>query len=163
MGALAAFARTAGGRLSHVKAHGALYNMSAKDRLLAEALARAVRDLDPGLILVGLSGSELLKAGQALGLTCASEVFADRSYEPDGSLTPRSRPDAMVEDEDQAVARILRMVREGVVASRTGQDVPVQADTVCLHGDQPKAVDFAQRLRVALEAHQVVVLPLQAR
>jgi len=150
MGALEAFARAAGGRLSHVKAHGALYNMAAKDRRLADAIASAVRDFDPSLILVGLSGSELIKAGRALGLTCASEVFADRGVEPDGSLTPRGRPGAMIEDEDLAVARVLRMVLEGKVTGRDGADVAIQADTVCIHGDQPKALAFARRLRQAL-------------
>ena len=158
LGALDAFARAAGGRLRHLKAHGALYNMAARDRALADAIAGAVRDFDPALVLVGLSGSEQIKAGQALGLACASEVFADRGYEPDGSLTPRGRPDAMIEDEDLAVARVLRMVREGRVASRTGADVPLQADTVCIHGDHPKALAFARRLREALAAAGVEVL-----
>lgn len=160
VGALDAFARAAGGRLRHVKAHGALYNMAARDRALADAIAAAVRDFDPGLVLVGLSGSEQVKAGQALGLACASEVFADRGYEPDGSLTPRGRPDAMIEDEDLAVVRVLRMVREGRVASRTGADVAIQADTVCIHGDQPKALEFAGRLRQALAAAGVAVRAL---
>jgi UPF0271 protein len=150
VGALAAFARAAGGALRHVKAHGALYNMAAKDPALAEAIARAVRAFDPALVLVGLAGSRLIQAGTSLGLRCASEVFADRSYEADGSLTPRSRPDAMVEDEEAAVVRVVRMVREGVVRCRTGEDVPVRAETVCIHGDQPKALAFARRLRTAL-------------
>jgi UPF0271 protein len=150
IGALAAFARAAGGRLAHVKAHGALYNMAAKDRRLADGIASAVRDFDPSLILVGLSGSELIKAGRAAGLACASEVFADRGVEPDGSLTPRGQPGAMIEDEDLAVARVLRMIQEGKVTCRGGVDVAIQADTVCIHGDQPKALAFAHRLREAL-------------
>lgn len=160
VGALAAFAQAAGTRLRHVKAHGALYNMAARDPALAEALAAAVRAFDPALVLVGLSGSEQLRAGRALGLTCASEVFADRNYEPDGSLTPRGRPDAMVEDEDLAVARVLRMVREGKVTSRTGTEVALQADTVCIHGDQPQALAFARRLRTELEGAGVEVRAL---
>jgi UPF0271 protein len=162
VGALAAFVRAAGGRLRHVKAHGALYNMAARDRALADAIAGAVRDFDPGLVLVGLSGSDLIKAGQALGLTCAQEVFADRGYEVDGSLTPRGRPGAMVEDEALAVARVLRMVREGRVTTRTGEDVVIQADTVCLHGDQPKALTFANRLREALKEADVEVRAFSA-
>ncbi|MDR3673571.1 MAG: LamB/YcsF family protein [Holophaga sp.] len=150
IGALDAFARAAGGRLAHVKAHGALYNMAARDRRLADAIASAVRDFDPALILVGLSGSELIKAGRAAGLTCASEVFADRGVEPDGSLTPRGQPGAMIEDEDLAVTRVLRMIEEGKVTGRDGVDVAIQADTVCIHGDQPKALAFARRLRDAL-------------
>jgi len=157
MGALDAFASAAGSRLRHVKAHGALYNMAAKDRRLADAIASAVRDFDPSLILVGLSGSELIKAGKALGLTCASEVFADRGVEPDGSLTPRGQPGAMIEDEDLAVARVLRMVLEGKVTGRDGVDVAIQADTVCIHGDQPKALAFARRLRQALQEAGVEV------
>jgi UPF0271 protein len=157
MGALAAFARAAGSRLRHLKAHGALYNMAAKDPRLAEAIASAVRDFDPSLVLVGLSGSQLIRAGQALGLTCASEVFADRGYEPDGSLTPRGLPGAMIEDEELAVARVLRMVLEGKVTGRDGADLTIQADTVCIHGDQPKALAFAQRLREALARADVEV------
>ncbi len=159
IGALHAFAKAAGGRLQHVKPHGALYNMAARDRALADAIARAVLDFDPSLILVGLSGSELIQAGSALGLACASEVFADRSYEPDGSLTPRSQPGAMIEDEELAVARVLCMVREGKIANRTGADLIIQADTVCIHGDQPKALAFAGKLREALAAAGVEVRP----
>jgi len=157
IGALDAFARAAGARLRHVKAHGALYNMAAKDRRLADAIASAVRDFDPALVLVGLSGSELIKAGLGVGLACASEVFADRGVEPDGSLTPRGRPGAMIEDEELAVARVLRMVTEGRVVCGDGSDVAIQADTVCIHGDQPKALAFAQRLRTALAGAGVEV------
>lgn len=160
IGSIDAFARVAGGKLHHVKPHGALYNMAAKDAGLADAIARAVRDFDPGLILVGLSGSELLRAARALGLASASEVFADRGYEPDGSLAPRGTPGAMIEDEGVAVSRVLRMIREGKVQSRIGGDVEVQADTVCIHGDQPKALDFARRLRKALAEEGVVVRTL---
>jgi len=159
-GALAAFARAAGTRLTHVKPHGALYNMAAKDPALAGAIARAVRDFDGALVLVGLSGSELLRAGEALGLRVGSEVFADRAYEADGSLTPRHLPGALVEDEEQAVGRVLRMVKEGVVRSRQGQDVALRADTVCIHGDQPGAVPFARRIRRELEAAGIQVRAL---
>lgn len=150
VGALDAFARAAGSRLRHVKPHGALYNMAAKDKGLALAIAGAVRDFDPALFLVGLSGSASITAAQELDLPCASEVFADRGYEVDGSLSPRNQPGAMITDPDVAVARVLRMVLEGRVESRTGVDLPIQADTVCLHGDQPDALAFAQRLRKAL-------------
>jgi UPF0271 protein len=159
-GALAAFAKAAGTRLHHVKPHGALYNMAAKDRGLADAIAGAVRDFDPDLILVGLSGSEVIKAGREFGLRCASEVFADRGYEMDGSLSPRGRPGAMITDEDQAVAQVLRMVLEGRVESRSGEDLVIQAETVCIHGDQPKALAFAKRLRRALEEAGVEVRAL---
>jgi UPF0271 protein len=160
IGALDAFARAAGGKLRHVKPHGALYNMAAKDAALAAAVAKAVRNFDPNLILMGLSGGALLRAGRALGLTCASEVFADRGYEPDGSLTPRGTTGAMIEDEGVAVSRVLRMIREGKVQSRIGGDVEVRADTVCIHGDQPQALAFARRLRGVLAEEGVAVRTL---
>ncbi len=160
VGALDAFARAAGTSLRHVKPHGALYNMAAKDRALAEAIACAVRDFEPSLILVGLSGSALIGAGQKFGLSCASEVFADRGYEADGSLSPRGEPGALITDEEFAVSRVLRMVLEGRVESRTGVDVAIKAETVCIHGDQPKALAFARRLRRALEEAGVEVRAL---
>jgi 5-oxoprolinase (ATP-hydrolysing) subunit A len=156
-GALAAFARARGAVLTHVKPHGALYNRACRTPDLARAVARAVRDFDPALFLTGLSGSALLEAGRAEGLRVLSEVFADRGYEPDGSLTPRDRPGALVEDGDEAAARVLRMVREGVVRSRAGTDVAVEARTVCLHGDRPGAAAFARRLRRDLEAAGITV------
>jgi UPF0271 protein len=160
VGALEGFARAAGTKLHHVKPHGALYNMAAKDRSLADAIAGAARDFDPSLILVGLSGSESVKAGEAMGLRCCREVFADRGYETDGSLSPRGEPGAMITDEDIAVSRVLRMVLEGRVESRTGPVVALQADTVCIHGDQPNALAFARRLRRALEEAGVEVRAL---
>jgi len=150
VGALAAFARAEGGALRHVKPHGALYNMAARDRALAEAIAAAVHAFDPALVLVGLSGSALVAAGRARGLACADEVFADRRYEDDGSLTPRTRDDALIHDADEARAQVLAMLRDGAVTSRQGVRVPLAADTVCLHGDAPGAVEFARALRAAL-------------
>ena len=147
IGALAGFAQAAGGRLSHVKAHGMLYNMAAKDATLALAIAQAVRDFDRELVFFGLAGSELVRAAEKAGLRAAGEVFADRSYQDDGSLTPRSQPGAMIEDVDVAVAQVKRMVLEGVVRSVSGKDVPVKADTLCIHGDQPGAAAFAARIR----------------
>jgi UPF0271 protein len=162
IGALDAFARACGGRLAHVKAHGMLYNMAAKDRPLADAIARAVRDVDRSLVLFGLSGSELIRAAEATGLTAAAEVFADRSYQDDGSLTPRGRPGAMIEDVDVSIAQVKRMVLEGKVRAASGKDVPVRADTLCIHGDQPDAVEFAQRIRAALAQAGVEVKALSA-
>ena len=150
VGALQAIVRAAGGRLHHVKPHGALYNQAARDPVLADAIAQAVRDIDPGLALYGLAGGELLRAADRAGLRPVSEVFADRGYQADGSLVPRSQPGAMVEDGAQAVARTLRMVREGVVQAVTGETVPLQAQTICLHGDGPHALAFARALRTAL-------------
>lgn len=138
------------GPLRHVKPHGALYNLAARDPVVAAAVASAVRAADPKLILFALAGSELARAGRAAGLRVAEEVFADRTYQRDGSLTPRSRPGALITDEAMAVAQVLRMVREGVVRATDGTDVPVRADTVCVHGDGPHAVAFTRRLRTEL-------------
>ena len=157
VGALAGIARAIGTQLTHVKPHGALYNMAAADGRLADGIARAVSMLDPELVLVGLAGSELLHAAEAHGLRAASEVFADRNYMPDGSLVPRSRADAMVTDEAQAIARTVRMVTEGRVTAVDGSDIAVRADTICIHGDGPHAVPFARGLRAALEAAGVTV------
>ncbi len=151
IGALAGVAASQSARLHHVKAHGALYNMAAKDEPLAKAICQAVKDVDASLILYGLAGSKLIDAARAIGLACASEVFADRSYQDDGSLTPRTRAGAMIEDVNVAVAQVVRMAREGLVRSVDGKDVPVQADTLCIHGDQPNALVFADGIRRALE------------
>ncbi len=152
VGALAAFAHAAGGALSHVKAHGALYNMAAKDRALADAIARAVHEVDPKLVLFGLAGSEMIRAAEALGLPVASEVFADRSYQDDGSLSPRGQPGALIEDVEQAVAQVLQMVRQRSVHSVSGKEVALRADTLCIHGDQPGALAFVRRIRSELDA-----------
>lgn len=161
VGALQAFATAQGATLQHVKPHGALYNMAAKDEALAAAIAKAVHDVNPALILYGLAGSYLITEGEKAGLQTASEVFADRTYQPDGSLTPRTQPDAMVTDEDVAIARVLRMITEGVVQAQNGQDIPVKADTVCIHGDGAKALAFAEKIKQALLAHDVAVQPFQ--
>ena len=160
VGALAGFARAAGGRLSHVKPHGMLYNMAAKDPTLAEAIAQAVRDFDRELVFYGLAGSELIRAAEKVGLRAAGEVFSDRSYQDDGSLTPRSHPGAMIEDVEVSVAQVKRMVFEGKVRSVSGKDVPVKADTLCIHGDQPGAVAFARRIRDELARAGVEVKAL---
>jgi UPF0271 protein len=150
IGALDGFVRALGGKMQHVKPHGALYNMAAVDGKLAEAIAEAVYRVNPELILFGLSGSELVKAGKRIGLRTASEVFADRTYQADGTLTPRRQRDALIQDSGVAVAQVVRMVKEGRVRSRQGTDVEIQADTVCIHGDGPHALEFARQLRPAL-------------
>ena len=154
VGALAGFARAAGGRLNHVKPHGALYNMAAKDRQLADAIAQAVFDFDPGLVLFGLAGSEMINAAGDLGLRSASEVFADRSYQDDGSLSPRGQAGALIEDADQSLSQVRQMLT-GSVRAVSGLDVEVRADTLCLHGDQAGALDFARHIRSALTADGV--------
>ncbi len=157
VGALLAFALAAGTRLAHVKPHGALYNMAARDGALADAIAAAVRDVDRSLVLFGLSGSELLAAGERAGLATAAEAFADRNYLPDGSLVPRNRPDALVGDAGEALRRVVRMVREGRVRAVDGTDVPLRADTVCIHGDGPHAAELARALREGLEREGITV------
>jgi 5-oxoprolinase (ATP-hydrolysing) subunit A len=145
------------GSLRHVKPHGALYNQAARDRSIAEVVAEAVHAVDPKLILFALAGSELVRAGRARGLRVASEVFSDRTYQADGSLTPRSRRDALISDEPSAVAQVLRMLRDGVVRSTDGSDVPIEADTVCVHGDGPMAVAIIRRLHEALKGAGISV------
>ncbi len=157
IGALSAVAHTQGAKLHHVKPHGALYNMAAKDPALADAICRAIKDVDSALVLYGLANSELIKTGQALGLAVANEVFADRSYQPDGSLTPRSKPGAMIEDVDASIRQVLRMVQHQCVATLEGPVIDVRADTLCLHGDQPNAAFFAKKIRTALEQAGIVI------
>ncbi|RDI97982.1 LamB/YcsF family protein [Dyella solisilvae] len=157
VGALHAFARAAGARLRHVKPHGALYNMAARDHTLAAAIARAVRDFDPSLWLFGLAGSALLDAGREAGLQVASEAFADRGYREDGSLQPRREPGALITENDLAIAQAMAMAREGKVRAVDGSIVELQADTLCVHGDGPHAVAFARNLRAALLAADIVV------
>jgi len=146
IGALRAIVEGEGAPLHHVKPHGALYNAAAKDRALADAIVRAVRAAGANLLLYGLSGSALIAAGEAAGLRTCSEVFADRTYQSDGSLTPRTQAGALIEDTEKAVEQALEMVRRQRVKSLDGQWVPLQADTICLHGDGPHAVEFAQAL-----------------
>src|SRR5688500_9198877 len=150
--ALAGMARAQGAKLQHVKAHGALYNMACKDRALAGAIARAVAAFDPSLILFGLPNSELLRAGKAAGLPAAAEVFADRAYDPDGSLTARSKPGSVIADTRQVVERAIVMVRDRRVIAVDGSTIELQADTICLHGDTPGAADHARAVRDGLES-----------
>ena len=155
LGIFAAIAEAAGVRPNHVKPHGALYSMAARDSELAEAIARAVVSVDPQLIFFAPVNSELSRAGEAHGLQIAHEVFADRNYNRDGSLVSRSRPEALLHDPAEAAPRVLRMLREGKVRSVDGEDVNVRAETICLHGDNPEAVDFARALRSQLEKQSV--------
>ncbi|QHI99477.1 5-oxoprolinase subunit PxpA [Xylophilus rhododendri] len=157
IGALQAFAQSQGSQLHHVKSHGALYNMTVKDASLARAFAQAVYDYDPGL-LVYVANANMTEAAQNLGLPVAFEVYADRSYQDDGTLTPRNLPHAMIEDVEQAVTQVKRMVCDGVVRSLSGKDVPIVADTLCIHGDQPGAVLFARTIRDALQAEGIEVI-----
>lgn len=157
IGAVAGFARAAGTGLRHVKAHGALYNRAARDPQAAAAIARAIRRFDGDLVLVGLAGSALLDAGRGEGLAVAAEAFADRGYEPDGSLRARHHPDALLDDPDAAAAQALAIVRDHAVRAVDGSRVDVAADTICVHGDAPGAAARARAVRSALEAAGVDV------
>lgn len=150
VGALSAFCAAAGVPLCHVKPHGAMYNMAAKDEALARAICEGILEVNPALTLLALSGSAMVRAARELGLGVKSEVFADRGYQADGTLVPRGRPGAMITDEDEAIARVIRMAKEGVVRSVDGMDVPLVADSVCVHGDGEKALAFVRRIRAAL-------------
>jgi UPF0271 protein len=152
IGALQAIVKAEGGTLHHVKAHGALYNAAAKDRALADAIAKAVQHVDAGLVLYGLSGSAQIEAGRAIGLRTASEVFADRTYQDDGSLTPRSQANALIENTDEAVSQALHMALGQVVTSISGKKVDVTAQTICLHGDGAHAAAFAKAIFEAMRA-----------
>ena len=157
IGALHGFAHAAGSRLRHVKPHGALYNMAARDRRLADAIAQAVRDFDPTLRLFGLANSELVAAGREAGLPVAAEAFADRRYRSDGSLQPRREADAVITESDEAIAQAMAMVREGRVRAVDGDIVELQADTLCVHGDGAHAVAFARLLRASLEGADIAI------
>ncbi len=158
--ALAGMAAAQGMRLQHVKPHGALYNMACKDRALADAIAKAVASLDRALILFGLPNSELLRAGQAAGLSVAAEVFADRAYDPDGSLTSRSKPGSVIHDTRQVVERAIVMVRDKRVVAIDGSTIALQADTICLHGDTPGAAEHARAVRRGLESAGIQIRSL---
>ncbi|MDW8846141.1 5-oxoprolinase subunit PxpA [Erwinia sp. MMLR14_017] len=157
IGALQAITHSEGGKLVHVKPHGMLYNQSAREPELAEAIARAVKAVDPQLVLVGLANSESILAAQAQGLKTREEVFADRGYQADGSLVPRSQPGALVESDEQAIGQTLSMIQQGQVKSLCGKWVKVKAETVCVHGDGAHALAFAAQLRQAFEQHQIQV------
>ncbi len=145
------------GPVRHVKLHGALYNMAARDAALAAVVAGAVHATDPKLLVFAPPASELARIARESGLRVCNEVFADRTYQRDGSLTPRSRPDALIRDANAAVAQVLRMVREGVVRTTDGTEFPIVADTVCVHGDGPDPVRFARLLREALSSAGVEI------
>ncbi|CQJ64801.1 LamB/YcsF family protein [Yersinia intermedia] len=157
LGALAAIVKAEGGVMQHVKPHGMLYNQAAVDPLLADAIAKAVKAVDSSLRLVGLAGSELIRAGERAGLVTRQEVFADRRYQGDGTLVPRSQPDALIESDELALSQTLAMVQRQQVQARDSSWVAVQADTVCVHGDGTHALDFARRLRHSFQQQNITV------
>ena len=160
IGALKAFAEAEGMKLQHVKPHGALYNMAAKDYELSRAICEGIKAIDDNLIVLALSGSETVRAARDLGLKVALEVFADRAYEEDGSLVNRRKAGAMITDENEAIARVIRMIKEGKVTAITGRDIPIKADSVCVHGDGEKAIAFVSEIRKALTAEGITICPL---
>lgn len=160
VGALQAFCHAQGVRVHHVKPHGQLYNRAAVDPALAEALAQAVYDADPNLVLVGLANGELISAGQKVGLRTAQEFFADRNYTDEGLLVSRKLENAVITDEDFAVARVVRAVKEGTIEAASGKTIAVQADTVCVHGDNAHALAFAGKIRAALAEAGIEVKPV---
>jgi len=157
IGALYAFVKAAGGHLNHVKAHGALYNMAARDPLLARAIVDAVHDFDPGLILFALANSEMVIAAKKTGLAYASEVFADRTYQDDGSLTPRTQSNALIVDEQQSLNQALMLVNKQQVVSANKNVIALKADTLCLHGDGVHAVEFAKTIRENLVKQGITI------
>jgi 5-oxoprolinase (ATP-hydrolysing) subunit A len=161
IGALEAFCRANGVEMQHVKPHGALYNQAAADEALARAVARATARVDRGLVLVGLASSAAMRrAAEEAGLRYAAEAFADRAYEPDGSLRPRSLPGAVITEPEEAAVQALRIARDGVVPSAGGATVALRADTLCLHGDNPHALAIARAVRRALDAAGIEVRAL---
>jgi UPF0271 protein len=151
------FLKNGNRKMHHVKPHGALYNMAAKDRIMADAICQAVFDHNPKLILYGLSGSELINAATEIGLKTCSEVFADRTYQDDGQLTPRTQPNALIEDASQSLQQVLQMVTRRTVTSVNGKEVPLVADTVCIHSDGAHAVEFARGLKKMLEKNGIEI------
>ena len=162
VGTLAGIAASQGVRLQHVKPHGALFNMAARDAALADAVARGARMIDPDVILFGLPNSQLIEAGKRAGLRTATEGFADRAYRSDGSLMPRTEPGALIVDADDVISRVIRMARDRMVDAVDGKPVPVAVDTICVHGDTPGAADLAARIRAALAREGVELKSVSA-
>lgn len=157
IGAMRGFAEIYGTGISHVKPHGALYSMAAADKVLAAAIADAIYRVDKHMILFGLANSELVREGRKRGLQVAEEVFADRNYQPDGTLTPRSAPNALIHDVDLSLSRVIRMVKENKVKAVDGTDVAIQADTICVHGDGAQAAVFVRKLAEALSGQHIQI------
>lgn len=160
IGALSAFCKAQGITMQHVKPHGAFYNMAAKDYKLSKAICEAIYEFDKNLIVMALSGGELCRASQDMGLRTAMEVFADRAYEEDGTLVDRKKEGSMVTDEDVAIARVIRMVKEQKVTAITGKDISIRADSICVHGDGVKALAFVEKIRKAFQDEGIEICSL---
>ena len=155
--ALKGICEALGGRLHHVKPHGALYNQAAREKNLAEAIARAVRAADRDLVFYGLSGSYLISEAESLNLKTASEVFADRTYQPNGSLTPRSEPNALINESEKAVNQVLQMIKTQSVTAANGETISIKAETVCIHGDGEHALEFAELINQTLNEREIKI------
>ena len=157
VGALAAFCKARDIKMNHVKPHGAMYNMAAKDIKLALAIAEGIAQVDDSLILLGLSGSQLLKAAQEVGLKSAAEVFADRAYEEDGSLVARTKAGAVIADENEVIERVIKMIKLGKVQTITGKEIEIKPDSICVHGDNTKALNFVKLIRQRLTQENIKI------
>lgn len=160
LGALLAFTTSMGVKLQHVKPHGAFYNMAAVNLDLAMAICQGVYEVDKDIILLGLANSKMIEAANKVGLRCASEVFADRAYMDDGTLAPRSLPGAVIHDKNLAIERVVKMIKEGYVESINGNNVPMKVDSICVHGDNPQALEFVENIRNRLIAEDIIIAPL---
>ncbi len=161
LGALIAFANSNNIKIQHVKAHGALYNMAAKNKDLAIAIAQAIYEVDKDIILLGLANSEMINAGKEVGIKIASEVFADRAYNPDGTLVSRKLKGSVIHDTDLAIKRVVRMVKEGKVESINGEDIDIKVDSICVHGDNPKALEFVDKIKQTLIDENIEIVPIK--
>jgi UPF0271 protein len=162
-GAVKGIAEAAGAKMRHVKPHGAMYNAAATDFEMSLVIAQAVKDLDSSLVLMGLSGSEMIRAARQVGLPCASEVFADRAYNDDGTLASRDVPGALLHDSDMMIRRVIKMIKEKVVETISGKIIPVEADTVCIHGDNETAPEFVKMLAGALKTAGITMKNTQGK
>ena len=160
LGALNAFCVQQGGRIDHVKPHGALYNMAGKDYELAKGICRAIYDFDPDIILLGLSGSQMINAGRDIGLRCANEFFSDRAYEDDGSLRARTKEGAMIEDENEAIERVVKVIKTGKVTTYSGNEIDLKIDSICVHGDNAHALEFVRTIRERLTKEGIEIASL---
>ncbi len=160
IGALQAFCKAKGTKMTHVKPHGALYNMAGKDLKIALGICEGIYEVDPSLILLALSNSKMIEAAKHYGLKVAREAFADRNYEEDGSLVSRNKKEAIIVDEDIAIKRVIRMIKENKVKTITGIDIPITVDSICVHGDGIKALEFVKKINLSFKEENIKILPL---
>lgn len=160
LGALMAFTVSHGEKIQHVKVHGAMYNMAAKNKKISDSIAQAVSEIDKDIILLGLANSEMIESGKKFGLKTANEVFADRAYNNDGTLVSRNIKGAVIHDKNLAVTRVIKMIKAGKVTSITGEEISIKADSICVHGDNPEALNFVKKIREELEKEGILITPI---